>query len=104
MRSLLVTMLAVQLALAGLGAQSATTAKPTPPPPNPTGVGVKAFQDRINEWMAFHNKVDNGVPRLTETADPKQIAERERALGEALIKARPNPVMGEYFPRSFGPF
>ncbi len=53
--------------------------------------------------MAFHKKVDDGIPKLRETADPKEIADRERALAEAMIKARPKPTMGEYFPTEFRP-
>lgn len=71
--------------------------------PNATGTVVKAFQERVKEWVAFHNKVEATVPQLTETSDPAKISARERALGEALIKARGNARPGEYFIKEVEP-
>jgi hypothetical protein len=53
--------------------------------------------------MAWRNKTVSVVPKLTETSDPKKIADRERALGEALIKARSTAEPGEYFVKEFIP-
>jgi hypothetical protein len=74
------------------------------PKVNALGTAVKAFQDRIAEYVALQHKVDDGIPKLTETNDPAKIAARERALGEALIKARPNAQPGEYFVKEYQPF
>jgi hypothetical protein len=71
---------------------------------NPTGAATKAFLDRIAEYIAFHNNVEKTVPPLTETSDPVKIAEREKALGEALIKARPNAQPGDFYIKEYQPF
>jgi hypothetical protein len=100
--------LAVLLAFSTANAQQGTTGKPATSAANsaavnPTGAAVKAFQDRVAAWTAFRNQVDNGIPKLAETSNPMQIAERERALGEALIKARTAPAQGEYFVKEVQP-
>ena len=64
---------------------------------------MKAFQERLKEYVAFRNKVETTVPQLTETSDPAKISARERALGEALIKARGNAQPGEYFIKEIQP-
>jgi hypothetical protein len=71
--------------------------------PNAAGAAVKAFQDRLREYVAFRNKVEASVPQLTETSDPAKISAREHALGTALIKARGNARPGEYFIEEFQP-
>ena len=76
---------------------AAAVTQPAKPPANPTGSAVKAFLDRINEYQKFHNNVEKMVPPLNETSDPAKIAEREKALGEALIKSRPDARPGDFF-------
>jgi hypothetical protein len=73
-------------------------------PVNPTGAAVKAFQDRIQEYVKFHNNVEKMVPRLTETSDPTKISAREKALGEQLIKSRPDAKPGDFFIKEYQPF
>jgi hypothetical protein len=115
MRLIFLAIITVQSALAGAAAQpssdrsvapgptaqtrpaGAQTPKATVQTPEATAAGVKAFQQRVKEWVAFHNKVEATVPQLTETSDPAKISARERALGEALIKARGTARPGEYF-------
>ena len=81
---------ALVFALAGCntqvdGASDATVEQQTA---NPQGAATKAFLDRIQEYVAFHNNVEKMVPALKETANPEEIAKREAALGAALIKQR----------------
>jgi hypothetical protein len=106
MRLIFLVIIAISMALAGASASSdrssaVGSAAQTRPAgvqtADATGAGVKAFQERVKEWVAFHNKVEATVPQLTETSDPAKISARERALGEALIKARGNARPGEYF-------
>jgi hypothetical protein len=118
---MLPTILAVQLACAGANADRTPANAPATPPNPPASTAantgdvdqhaakttdqaaIAAFQQRIKEYLAWRNKVEGTVPQLTETSDPKKIAERERALGEALIKARGTPRRGEYFIPAFVP-
>lgn len=78
-------------------------ANPTGVDVNPTGAAVKAFLDRIGEYLKFHNNVEKMVPPLTETSDPVKIAAREKALGEALIKMRPDAKPGDFFIKEVQP-
>jgi hypothetical protein len=112
MRLVYVTIIAVQLACmdADVGAQAAKpsgtqTAKPAASSGgvSATAAAVAAFQDRLKAYVAFRNKVEDTVPALTETSDPAKISARERALGEALIKARPNARQGEYLVAEYMP-
>jgi len=73
-------------------------------PVNAAAAATKAFQDRIKEYLAFHNRAEATVPALDETAEPAKISARERALGEALIKARPNAQPGEFFIKEYAPY
>jgi hypothetical protein len=73
-------------------------------PVNPMGAATKAFVDRINEYVTFHNNVEKMVPALTETKDPQKIADREQALGAALIKSRPDAKMGDFFIKQYQPY
>ena len=89
--------------------QPAVTApgqKPQPGAPaavNETGAATKAFLDRLQEYVTFHNNVEKMVPPLKETPDPAKIAEREKALGETLIKQRPDAKQGDFFIKTYEP-
>lgn len=78
-------------------------APPAAPPVNPTGAANKAFLDRLNEYVKFHNNVEKMVPPLNETSDPAKIAAREKALGEALIKSRPDAKPGDFLIKEIQP-
>jgi hypothetical protein len=71
---------------------------------NPQGAATKAFLDRIQEYVTFHNNVEKMVPPLNETANPEEIAKRELALGEALIKQRPDAKEGDFFIKEYQPY
>ena len=100
---------AAQLAAPGLLAQGASSAKPVPAPatsPSPAVLsdpGTQAFLAAVKEYWALRTKVDDSVPPLKETNDPTKIAARERALGEALMKARANAKEGDVFVKPFIP-
>jgi hypothetical protein len=89
--------------------QPAVTApeqKPQPPAPgsvNEVGAATKAFLDRMQEYVTFHNNVEKMVPPLKETSDPAKIAAREKALGDALIKQRPDAKQGDFFIKAYEP-
>jgi hypothetical protein len=94
---------AVPAASTTAGDSQKVPAKPTDAAVNPTGSAVKAFLDRMNEYVRFHNNVEKVVPPLTETADPVKIAAREKALGEALIKTRPDAKPGDFLIKEVQP-
>ncbi len=82
----------------------ARTRRPSQKPVNAAGAATKAFLDRLAEYVTFHNNVQKTVPPLTETNDPVKIAARETALGEALIKARPDAKPGDFFIKEYQPY
>jgi hypothetical protein len=104
----------------GPAATPPTSAAPPPPPPavaegaqkpvasldpkvNDVHPATKAFLDRAGEYVTFHNNVEKTVPPLDETSDPKKITAREIALGEALIKSRPDAKPGDFFIKEYQP-
>lgn len=73
------------------------------PPANEVGAATKAFLDRMQEYVTYHNNVEKMVPPLKETNDPIKISEREKALGAALIKQRPDAKQGDFFVKAYQP-
>jgi len=84
-----------------------TLAQPAPaqqkPAANASGVATKAFLDRMQEYVRYHNNVEKMVPPLTGTADPAKISDREKALGDALIKQRPDAKPGDFLIKDYQP-
>ncbi len=62
---------------------------------------TKAFLERIEEYVQFHNNVEKMVPPLKETPSPEEIAKREAALGATLIKQRPDGKEGDFFIKEY---
>jgi hypothetical protein len=73
-------------------------------PVNAQGAATKAFLDRMQEYVKFHNNVERMVPPLKETPSPEEIAKRETALGETLIKQRPDAREGDFFIKQYQPY
>lgn len=88
--------LAALVSAADQGALAQSAPARQPAPANPSGVATKAFLDRLQEYVRYHNNVEKMVPPLTGTADPAKISDREKALGDALIKQRPDAKPGDF--------
>lgn len=71
--------LAIGLAPASIAAQPAA---------NPTAVALNEFNVSLKEYVALHPKLANETGEIDETKNPREIADRERTLGQ-LIRARP---------------
>ena len=71
---------------------------------NEYGAATKAFLDRLEEYMTFHNNVEKMVPPITQTSRPEEIAKREAALGAMLIKQRPDAREGDFFIKEYQPY
>jgi hypothetical protein len=93
------TLVVVILVLAG-DAPRAQSSQPV----NPVGAAVLAFQERIAAYVKLHNEAEGQVPALKETTDPAKIADRERALGLAIQKLRPNAKAGDIFIPQYQPY
>lgn len=64
---------------------------------------LDAYRKRINEYTAFQKRGESMIGRQEETKDPQKIADRELALGKALIASRPNAKQGEFFIKEVQP-
>jgi hypothetical protein len=71
---------------------------------NEYGAATKAFLDRLEDYMTFHNNVEKMVAPLTETSNPEEIAKREAALGAMLIERRPDAKEGDFFIKEYQPY
>jgi hypothetical protein len=58
---------------------------------------VAAFLDRVNEYVALHQKFERALPRLSNEATPQEIDRNQRALGEQLANARRAAKQGDVF-------
>jgi hypothetical protein len=70
---------------------------------NEYGAATKAFLDRLQQYMTYHNNVEKMVSPITQTSSPEEIAKREAALGAMLIKQRPDAKEGDFFIKEYQP-
>jgi len=80
-------------------AQDVGTLTPAPKsttlaPPNEAST---EFMARLDEYLALRTKVENSMPKLTTTNDPKNIAERAAKLAAGLAAARKDATQGVIF-------
>jgi hypothetical protein len=108
---------------AGVGADQAPpaankTAAPTPatPPPataqpatgqpgvNAQGSATLEFQRRIQAYLKIHKEAQSKVPTLKRTDDPKEIADREKALAGTIMALRAGAKIGDIFAPEYQPY
>jgi hypothetical protein len=78
-----------RLAVAAPSAQQATV--------NPVAQAMADFKKRVDAYLDLRKSVANKYPEVKETGDPAKISEREKALGQAIAKARPNAKTRDVF-------
>jgi hypothetical protein len=88
--------LVLLVTLAGQSAVGRSTDLAQQPPANEAGAAHQAFLDRLQQYVHYHNNVEKMVPPLQDTRDPAKISDREKALGAALIKQRPDAKAGDF--------
>ena len=54
-----------------------------------------AFLERINEYVALHQKIEKALPRLPKEATPQEIDRNQRSLGEQIAAARRSAKQGD---------
>lgn len=74
------------------------------PQVNQHAANVQAFQERVSEYVELHKRVAGGLPEIRATANPDDLSRRERALGDALAKARKGARLGELFGEALRPY
>jgi len=112
-----IRLLAVALA-AGLVAEATTACAhprkdstpspplPTPPPPV-TGAdarGLTEFANKVQAYVALHNRLEAKLPKLADRSDPTKVAAHQKALAEAIRKSGPRPSQGHVFVPDIQPF
>ena len=87
-------------------AAPATTppASPSDQNVNPAGSAMLAFQKHIEAYLKIHNEAESRVPNLKRTDDPKEIADREKALADTIMTLRANAQPGEIFVAEVQPY
>lgn len=95
---MLVVACAVALATGNRGSADAQ------PRVNQHAAHVKAFHDRLNEYVQLHKQVAHALPEIRETSNGGELTTRERALGAALAKARKGVRLGALFGEELRPY
>ena len=103
-------------AAAGTPDQAPKTTSPAlPPVNNPTvtadgqpinaqGAATLEFKRRIDAYMKIHNEAESKIPSLRKTDDPKEISDREKALGQMIMTLRANAQPGDIFAPDYQPY
>jgi len=71
---------------------------------NPVGAAVLEFKKRIDAYLKIHNDAEGKVPNLKKTDDPKEISDREKALGEMIMTLRAGAKPGDIFAPEYQPY
>ena len=66
-------------------------------PANPNELTLAEFRHRADNYVTLQKELSEKVGPLDESKTPMEIAERERALGEAIRAARAGAKEGEIF-------
>jgi hypothetical protein len=71
---------------------------------NAQGAATLEFKKRIDGYLKLHNEAEGKVPDLKRTDDPKEISDREKALGEAIMTLRAGAQPGDIFAPEYQPY
>jgi hypothetical protein len=71
---------------------------------NAQGAATLEFQKRIQAYMKIHNDAEGKVPNLKKTDDPKEISDREKALGQMIMTLRAGAKPGDIFAPEYQPY
>ena len=64
---------------------------------NPKAAAIKAFADRVNDYVALQKKVDDGLPKLSGRDDPSKIEAHQAAMAGRIKMARAAAKRGDIF-------
>jgi len=70
---------------------------------SPAQSALRAFDDRIAEYVALHREVEASLTRLDPSTEPQLIFAHTKQLAAALKAARPKRRQGEFFTASVAP-
>jgi hypothetical protein len=72
-------------------------AAPADQPVNADAKAVAGFLDRVNQYVAVHQKLENSLPKLSKESTPEQIDKHQRALSTMIQDARKDAKPGDLF-------
>jgi len=67
------------------------------PPLDADAKTIEAFMERVKQYVALHQKLENTLPKLPKDATPQQLDKNQRALLELIARARRGAVRGALF-------
>jgi hypothetical protein len=85
------------LLILGFTAISIGVAAQEKPPVNRVAQEMVDFHKRLDAYMKIRNEATKKLPDQKETGDPAKISAREKALGQAIAKARVGAKPGDIF-------
>ena len=67
---------------------------------NPDAQLMVEFNERINQYVELHRKLETTLPPLPNDATPEQIDAHQRALERLIQRARANAKQGDFFTKT----
>lgn len=64
---------------------------------NPDGERLKAFQDRLQQYVDLQHKAEGQLSSLGKTDEPAKTEAHRKALADAIRRARPDARQGDIF-------
>ena len=71
---------------------------------NADAKAMSDFQARVKAYLDVRNQIAGKVAKIPDQATPQEIDKRQRALGAAVIAARPKAQIGDIFGADFSAF
>ena len=90
-------------ATAAEAAAQATPARPAPAPTpgdqpvNPDAKALAGFLQRVNQYVALHQRLENSLPHLSKESSPQEIDKHQRTLGQMIQQERRDAKPGDIF-------
>ena len=75
----------------------ATAEKPGDQPVNADAQALSGFLDRVNQYVALHQRLENTLPKLSKEATPQEIDKNQRSLGQLIQNERRTAKQGDLF-------
>jgi len=75
----------------------APSTAPADQPVNPDAKALEGFLQRVNEYVALHQKLEGTLPKLSKEATPVDIDRHQRGLGRLIQDARRGAKPGDIF-------
>ena len=76
---------------------AAPSSAPADQPVNPDAKAMEGFLQRVNEYVAVHQKLESSLPKLSKEATPADIDKHQRALSKLIQNARRDSKQGDLF-------